>query len=52
MNEMKVQNHLTLHVICLWGLRGSFLLSHLLGLSEAAHMTLSILSAELGWAGA
>lgn len=46
MDESKAQNHLTLHVACLWGLRGSFLLSHLLGLSKAAPITLSVLSWE------
>lgn len=48
MDELKAQNHLTLHVACLWGLRGSFLLSHLLGLSKAAPITLSVLSWK-GW---
>lgn len=46
MDEMKAQNHLTLHVICLWGLRGFFLLSHLLGLSKVAPIALSVLSWE------
>lgn len=46
MDEMKAQNQLTLHVACLWGLRGSFLLSHLLGLSKAAPIALSVLSRE------
>ena len=46
MNEMKDQNHLTLHVIYLWGLRGLFLLSHLLGLSKDAPIALSVLSWE------
>ena len=46
MDETKVQNHSTLHIICLWGPGGSFLSSHLLGLSKAAPRTLSILSAE------